>query len=112
MKDILSRHNPKEQALHALKVNQAIGGSRAITYGGTEVIVPALAIHLAMDKFLCMGDEYRKYVMQSVNSSLSESFPSVKNSTASQDKAIECARDISIWFANEVIEGRATFSVQ
>lgn len=89
----------------AVEHNTAIGGSRWIEYGGMSVMAPLRDIQDAVTA-LKAGD-HRK-VMASVNATLAQDFPRVKAERASQKQAMRCAQDIAIWFANEVIEGRAT----
>ena len=49
--------------------------------------------------------------MVSVRRSIKKLFPRVKRGTASQKEAMDCAQDIAIWFANEIVEGRQTLSL-
>ena len=91
-----------------LAKNAAIGGSRWIEYGGMTVMAPTRDIAQAVDA-LRRGNRQR--IMRSVNKALAKSFPAVKAERATQQLAMRCAQDIAIWFANEIIEGRATLEV-
>lgn len=105
MTDKLKAHELTLQK--AVAENAKIGGSRFIAYGGLQVFVPVRDIHAALDKFRTYGDKYRADVMASVNRSLTASIPLVRENKASQEYAIAAAQDVAIWFANEVLEGRA-----
>lgn len=95
----------------AVAANAKIGGSRFITYGGLQVFVPVRDIHQSLDKFRTMGDAYRKDIISSVNKSLDATIPLVRDSKATQQQAISAAQDVAIWFANEILEGRATLEM-
>lgn len=92
----------------ALAHNDTIGGSRFIEYGGMMIMVPVRDIRQAMDA-LRTGD--KAVMMASVNATLARTFPAVKAGTATNKQAMECGQDIAIWFANEVVEGRASVEV-
>jgi hypothetical protein len=100
----MSERTTKEILAH----NEQIGGSRWISYGGMELLAPIRDIRDSMD-FLNSVD--RRRVMASVNAALANNFPKVANRTASQKVAMQTAHDVAIWFANEVIEGRAAIEV-
>jgi hypothetical protein len=53
----------------------------------------------------------RQVIMDSVNGNLKRNFPKVKAGKASQKLFIKCAMDVAIWFANEVVSGRASLEV-
>ena len=46
--------------------------------------------------------------MRSVNATLTANYLKVRAGTAPQQIGIKFAQDVAIWFANEVIESRAT----
>jgi hypothetical protein len=92
----------------ALAHNSTIGGSRVISYGGMEILAPVRDIIQAMD-WLRNGD--RRQIVAHLNATLARNFPNVSNGTASQKLAMQTGQDIAIWFANEVIEGRATLEI-
>jgi hypothetical protein len=92
----------------ALEKNAKIGGSRMISYGDMEILVPLRDVIAAVD---ALGAGNLRKTMASVNASLASSFPRVQSGIASQKEAMDCAQDIAIWFANEVIEGRQTLTV-
>lgn len=89
----------------AMARNAHLGGSRWIEYGGMMIMAPLRDINDAVTS-LKTGD--RRKIMASVSASLAGDFPRVKAEKASQKQAMRCAQDIAIWFANEVVEGRAT----
>jgi hypothetical protein len=93
----------------AIAHNAETGGSRWIEYDGVLMLVPLQALRHTVD-YLKASDR-REIVMTSVNAALACGFPSVKAGTASQDDAVGCAQDVVIWFANEVIAGRASLEV-
>ena len=93
----------------AMRSNDEIGGSRMIDYDGMIIMAPVRDIRHAID---ALTDGDRQQIMQSVNSAIRRTFPKVKRGTASQKSAMQCGQDIAIWFANEIIEGRATLEIQ
>lgn len=50
----------------------------------------------------------RRKIMASVAAYLRKHLPSCARGTATQETAMNVAQDITIWFANEVREGRAS----
>lgn len=93
----------------ALANNARIGGSRMVSYGGMQVLVPLRDVQIAIADM--QNDVDRHRVMASVRKALKRVFPRVKRGTASQKEAMECGQDIAIWFANEIIEGRDTMEI-
>ena len=91
-----------------LEANEAHGGSRAIEYGGLTLFAPVRDIRKAISRFRRRGGCYRAEIMQSVNAHLATNFASVVAGTATQEVAMNCAQDVAIWFANEIVEGRAS----
>lgn len=102
---------PDPRIKAALAHNDRIGGSRTISYRGMMVMAPLRDIRQAIEQFSDPNRDRRK-TMASVNASLARSFPRVESGKASQKEAMECAQDVAIWFANEIVEGRATLEIQ
>lgn len=91
-----------------LAYNEAIGGSRLIVYDGVNVLVPVRDIRHSIAE-LSKGD--RQHTVMLARRAIEKTLPAVRQGTASQYAAMMCARDIAIWFANEVIEGRETLEM-
>jgi len=93
-----------------LTVRDAIiqpGGAFQIEYGGEfNIIAPANDVHRAIRQLREIKD--RRQLMASVNLEIAKALPKIKNGTATQTEAMDCAQDITIWFAYEVLEGRKT----
>lgn len=100
--------NNGEYLSEALAHNAKIGGTRMIEYKGMTIMAPLRDIKQSLDMMKANDEEYRAGIMGSANDYLRRNIRSVKNQTASQEVAMNCAMDIAIWFANEVFEGRAT----
>lgn len=103
---------PQELLEKALEHNKKYGGgSRCISYGGLECLAPVIDIKNNVKYLESCSVEKRKGIMSSVQNYLNENFDSVKAKKASQEVAMNCAQDVGIWFANEVLEGRASVEV-
>ncbi len=102
----MANDDPRLRA--ALEQNAKIGGSRTITFGKLEIVAPVAHIREAME-FLSAADRSR--VMVSVNAAIARDLPAVESRRATTEVAIRCAEDITIWFANEIIECRAFLGV-
>ncbi len=89
---------------------QRAGGSRIIEYGGLKCIAPLNEIQQGIALLMAAGDA-RPALIAEVNRCLKRSMRSVKRHKASQQVAMNWAQDVAIWFANEVIEGRASLEV-
>lgn len=93
--------NPQD----ALAYNEAICGSRLIVYDGVNVLAPVRDIRQAIT-LLSNGD--RQHTVMLARRNIEKTLPAVRHGTASQYATMMCARDVAVWFANEVIEGRET----
>ena len=82
------------------------GGSVAIAYRDAKIVAPLADIRGAIELLRSAPD--RRQILRSVNRSLRQDFNSVVRRQASQQTAMHVMQDIALWFANEVIEGRAT----
>lgn len=95
----------------AFAENDKIGGTRMINYRDCMIAAPVRDIRQAVERL--SDPEYdRRKTIASVTASLARSFPRVQSGKASQKEAMLCCQDIAIWFANEIIEGRATLEMQ
>lgn len=83
-------------------------GSRLIVYDGVNVLVPVRDIRQAIAE-LSNGD--RQHTVMLARGNIEKTLPAVRQGTASQYAAMMCARDVAIWFANEIIEGRETLKM-
>ena len=86
------------------------GGSVIITYRGETGIVPRDDVVEAVDELEGYGGVLRRHVIASVNAALASNFSAVRDGTAPQEIGIAFAQDLALWFANEVIEGRAVLA--
>lgn len=84
-------------------INQS-GGSFQIQYGDFGIVAPTNDVHKGIALLRKTRD--RNVVMESVKLSIERILPLVKSGNATQEDAINCAQDITIWFANEILEGR------
>ena len=50
----------------------------------------------------------RREIVACTDRALRKNFPAVKAGKAPLHMAMECGQDVALWFANEVIEGRAS----
>lgn len=81
------------------------GGGRHVQYGELHAVLSNNDIMKALD-YLKNKTQNREYFMHSVNRALKKGYKGIINQTASKKKADNFAADLSIWFANEIIEGR------
>lgn len=84
------------------------GGSQLIFYGGLTLAAPKSDVEEAVGLMRLLTGPARKQHMNSINATLARNFPKVKAGKASQKLAMQTAQDLVLWFANEVIEGRAS----
>jgi hypothetical protein len=84
------------------------GGYRQIQYGEMVVVAPLVDIRHALQALEQMPPARRESTLRSVNRALKRALPSVSSGTAAQKKAMAFGQDIAIWFANEVLNGRAS----
>lgn len=81
------------------------GGAVEINYKGFIVVAPTE--HLEQAVVLLKEDECKEDVLKSVNKYLDDNIKAVADGSASQDIAMNLCQDITLWYANEIIEGRA-----
>lgn len=86
------------------------GGTRIIPWDGVEMYVPVSEIREAVAMLRGM-DDMRQVIIDRLKDYLDQHMPALKRGTASQEVAMNCGADIAIWFANEVIEGRASLDI-
>lgn len=85
-------------------------GNVMISYAGMEFLVPRDEFLEVLEPLRAVSD--RAAVMASVNFSLQRVLQKIRGGRLSQIEPNEAAafmQDVAIWFANEVIDGRATF---
>lgn len=82
------------------------GGGRIVQYREMQVIIPINHLKAAVADLTNRPN--RESVMKSVNRCLKQYYPKMIKQKASQKRAMEYGQDVCIWFANEIIEGRAT----
>jgi hypothetical protein len=78
-----------------------------VNYRELTVLVPVTDLFEAMELVVETGRTDRVAMMASVAQALAESYPQVIAQTASLELAMSLGQDVAIWFANEVLEGRA-----
>lgn len=86
----------------ALKQN---GGICQIEYDGMMIVAPMNDVKYALVE---LQKGRKSEIMKSVNRSLRHIMPKVKSGKASQKEAMNAGQDVAIWYANEILEGRAT----
>lgn len=88
-------------------INQT-GGSMQIRHGDTMIYAPTNDVHKAISLLKQYNQKERKSVIKSVNDSIKKLKPLVMSTKATEQEAMNCAQDITIWFANQILEGKAT----
>ena len=86
-------------------------GSRFVEFDGHQVRVPLAEVQEALTMLHKHSPEMRKRIMHTIRITLGRNWPKVKKGTASPRDMILTRQDISIWFANEVLEGRTSLEV-
>ena len=81
------------------------GGYRQIQYLETMIVAPLNHVKEAIVTLQGYSRSKRKQVIRSVNVALAMSYSRCDH--FSQQQFLEFAQDVTIWFANEVVEGRA-----
>lgn len=81
------------------------GGIVLIPYEGLMIGAPRSDILQAIK--LLKETDNRNGVVESVKRSIKQMAPQVKNGTISQEDALNFGQDMSIWYGNEILEGRA-----
>jgi len=96
----------------AIKQNAPHGGSRVIEYGDARVLVPTELITEAL-KGLQADDSLRKAAIEVANLRLPTAIKVLLSTPEGAPSALvrTVTLDIVIWFANEIIEGRASLSM-
>ena len=96
----IERHN----ALYA-------GGTQKIYISDNwTVSAPMDEVLQTIDYLRQMSEQDRPRCVASVRRSMDEAHPKMITHIATQSEAMDYMQDATIWFANEVIEGRATVS--
>ena len=87
-------------------------GSRFVEFDGHQVRVPLAEVQEALTMLHKHSPEMRKRIMRTISITLGRNWPKVKKGTASPHALILTRQDISIWFANQVLDGRARIEMQ
>ena len=95
----------------ALAHNETIGGSRMVEYQGLQVLVPVRDLRDAVELLTKKNRAEIRRVMTSVNGSLQRNLAAVSTGTAQQETAMNFGQDVAIWFANEIVHGRASLEI-
>lgn len=99
-------HSILEQVL-ATNAKEA-GGSRVIQYRDVSLVIPMSELNEALRLMKQLSRHRRCGVVSSISVALDHNVPLVAEGKLSQRQAMQCAQDLTLWFANEVIEGRAS----
>ena len=94
------------------EIKSPLSGSRFVEFDGHQVRVPLAEVQEALTTLHKHSPEMRKRIMRTISITLGRNWPKVKKRTASPRDTILTRQDISIWFANEVLDGRARFEMQ
>lgn len=86
-------------------INQP-GGCTQIVYGEHHLFAPTNDIHTALELLRSSTDRVRR--MKTVQREINRNLPKLEKGTIMPQEANNLAADITIWFANEIIEGRAS----
>jgi hypothetical protein len=95
----------------ATAANASLGGSRSLEYKGVNALVPLYQLESALDTLRAFPDRERQKIVRSAVIVLGRNLLSVREGKAPIEVAMHFAEDMVIWFANEVIEGRASLSL-
>jgi hypothetical protein len=87
------------------------GGSQTIAYHGGTVTAPVCDIQAAIEELLHLTAGDRQKALASVTRALDKNRQKVFAGEATQAQAMAYMEDVAIWYANEVLEGRATLAI-
>jgi hypothetical protein len=87
------------------------GGSRMIRYKDMEILAPMCDIAEALDALESINRQERRIAMASVRAEIERTLPRVRHKNADQNEFMGFCHDVVIWFANEVLTGKETLSV-
>lgn len=93
-----------------LEPNEKLGGTVIIKYGDADnwaVGAPLDHVKFAVERLRGMNRQSKRHTMRNVMKSIEKLLPLAKAETATHQQAMFLAQDITIWYANEVLEGRA-----
>lgn len=93
---------------HESKKNIPLGGTVKIQYADTPFMVgaPLAHVHQAIDLLKKDSRAGRRRIMASVNTSIRQMLSVAGEEKTTTKQAVELAQDITIWYANEILEGR------
>jgi hypothetical protein len=80
------------------------GGTVSISYGNLEIVAPRKEVVRAIT--MLRGERDRARLMRRVKHCIELGIRTMNSPRATAKKAIQCAQDIALWYANEIIEGR------
>jgi hypothetical protein len=89
------------------EIKSSLSGGCFVEFDGHQVRVLLAEVREALTMLHKHSPEVRKRVIRSTSITLGRNWPKVKKGTASPRDMILTRQDISIWFANEVLAGRA-----
>jgi len=102
----------QDKLLNYVEASEKAGEHKRIIYGDCEVVAPVSDIEEAIALIRRSTPEANRRAMASIKAYLARHTPRANAGKASQKIAMQCAQDIAIWFANEVVEGRASLRIQ
>lgn len=86
-----------------------MSSSCLIQYADMQIAAPKADVLKALESL--RSDDNKSAVMNSVNDSLSAVVARINNDTASEKEMQNFCMDVAIWYANEILEGRAALNV-
>lgn len=80
------------------------GGAVEISYKGFAILAPRNEVIQMLTELRSMQVAKRRRTLRSVNRALQSA---MRKKDLTQRQAMRMAQDVAIWFANEVVDGRA-----
>lgn len=99
-----------EKDLTVQDVIEQLGGGVSIQYQDFMVVAPRAHVVDAVEMIKQEDTTSKKHILKSIQHSIKTLLPLLIAGTATQQQAMDCAQDISLWYANEIVEGRAELS--
>ena len=87
------------------------GGAVSIQYKHFEIQAPRKELLYALTNMRALKGEEKRSFMRSVNKALAEATEKADQGRITQQEAMTMGQDCVFWYANEIIEGRATLEV-
>jgi len=85
-----------------------IGGTVTFLYGSALISAPRLDVQWAVKRLRRMSPVERETFMTRVNRALAEGKRLLAEGKESRNLALDLAADAALWYANEIVEERAT----